>query len=154
MASEPKENLSKLVAGLFEISPGNFVHRWLRMNADGAASVVDNANMPSDSIVGNIATPAASTVANLITTNASDGFTTLVLRLTKLQGYASTDFPGFYYVINSPDPALSLSDTTKCPYLSIGEEAVILLKETDPLTSVDIYPVGTVANTLIEWEYK
>ena len=39
MASEPKENLSKLVAGLFEISPGNFVHRWLRITGGGAAYV-------------------------------------------------------------------------------------------------------------------
>lgn len=41
MAAKPKENLSKLIAGLFEISPGNFVHRWLRMTDSGDASVVD-----------------------------------------------------------------------------------------------------------------
>lgn len=123
-------------------------------STSGAAHALDALLASSGTVtVGNEVAPTTGTVKNEITKVLADGVTTLVIKYKKISG-AVTDNPGIYYVLNSLDATTALNVPTSCHFLAVGDEAIHTFPSTSPLLTLDIKPVGTVANTIFTWEYK
>ena len=126
----------------------------LKGDGFGNACVTDAASAATGEVtVGNILAPTTATIANLLTGLAASGYTTLLLKFKGRDG-AVTNNPIVYFVVNAADPTTALGSLTTCRFIGINDEMVINFSSIDPLGSLDIYPVGTMTNTILAWEYK